>query len=201
VDTMNLHYDSSRAVLSGVGVNLTNRDIARVGAKRSQEAFKELLKGKSDEEIKGIVDKKYALLMSKVKGIKPFPGFLEFLYSLKGKYLLAVCSSSRGGFVEFILKEIGVLDFFPVVVSAEDVFEGKPSPEPYIKTASLLGVSASECLVVEDSLAGIVSAKKAGAKIAAVATTHEKIFLQDADIIVDSLAELKIGDAEALFDA
>lgn len=76
-------------------------------------------------------------------------------------------------------------------VTAEDVLEGKPSPEPYLKGAARLGVSAAECLVFEDTPAGIESAKAAGMRVIALCTTYPAKQLGAADAIVGSLAEVR----------
>jgi mannitol-1-/sugar-/sorbitol-6-phosphatase len=60
----------------------------------------------------------------------------------------------------------------PVLICAEDVVHGKPDPEPYLKAAKDLGISPSQCLVMEDAPAGIHAARAAGMPVIAVATTH-----------------------------
>jgi mannitol-1-/sugar-/sorbitol-6-phosphatase len=83
-----------------------------------------------------------------------------------------------------------------VMVSANEVTEGKPSPQPYLRGAELLGVVPERCVVFEDTPAGIESAHAAGMKVIALTTTYPREALAKADVIVRSLAEVRIGRDE-----
>lgn len=77
------------------------------------------------------------------------------------------------------------------MITANDVIHGKPSPEPFLKGAALLGFDAADCLVFEDSPAGISSARSAGMKVIALQTTYPAEQLQDANAIIGNLADVK----------
>lgn len=77
-----------------------------------------------------------------------------------------------------------------LLICAEDVFEGKPHPEPYLAAAALLGCEPSRILAVEDAPAGIASARSAGMTVIAVRTTHGDEELCEANYIVDDLRDL-----------
>ena len=79
-----------------------------------------------------------------------------------------------------------------VLVTADDVFEGKPHPEPYVRAAEALDVAPSDCVVIEDTPAGIESALRAGMRVVAFESTHERGALCDADMIVDRLPDLVV---------
>ena len=83
------------------------------------------------------------------------------------------------------------------LVTATDVQHGKPDPEPYLKGAHILGIPASECLVVEDAPAGIRSGIAAGARVLALRTTASDAELQQAGAgwIVDDCAELFLNSS------
>ena len=81
-----------------------------------------------------------------------------------------------------------------VLVTAEDVRHGKPAPDGYLMAARALGVAATDCVVVEDSPAGVDAGKAAGALVAAVTTTHPADALRAADLVVAGLPAV----AEAL---
>jgi mannitol-1-/sugar-/sorbitol-6-phosphatase len=76
------------------------------------------------------------------------------------------------------------------MVCAEDVSEGKPSPEGYLLAAERLGFEGSECVVVEDAPAGVVAGRAAGARVVGVATTHAAEQLGEADRVVASLEDV-----------
>jgi sugar-phosphatase len=82
-----------------------------------------------------------------------------------------------------------------VVVTASDVSHGKPGPEPFLRGASMLGLEPSRCVVVEDAPAGLVSGRAAGAGllVAVLGTTPLEVLARDADVVVESVADLPWG--------
>jgi mannitol-1-/sugar-/sorbitol-6-phosphatase len=79
------------------------------------------------------------------------------------------------------------------MITADDVANGKPHPEPYLKGAELLGVNPAECLVIEDAPAGIRSAHAGGMRVIALTSTYRAPALSDADAVVKKLAQIKVG--------
>ncbi|HZE24097.1 MAG TPA: HAD-IA family hydrolase [Blattabacteriaceae bacterium] len=77
------------------------------------------------------------------------------------------------------------------MITANDVIHGKPSPEPFLKGAAVLGFGPEDCLVFEDSPAGIASARSAGMKAIALQTTYPADQLQAANAIIGTLANVK----------
>jgi mannitol-1-/sugar-/sorbitol-6-phosphatase len=119
-------------------------------------------------------------------------GAAELLARLDGQPWAAVTSGPRQ-LMTARLAAAG-LPAPKVLVTAEDVEHGKPAPEGYLLAAQALGVAATDCVVVEDSPAGVDAGKAAGALVAAVTTTHAAAALQAADLVVAGLPEV----AEAL---
>jgi HAD superfamily hydrolase (TIGR01509 family) len=122
----------------------------------------------------------------------PMPGLLPLLADLRAAGVpLAVASSSPARWVEVTLGCIGVRDYFAVVVSGEQVAHSKPAPDIFLRAASLLGVTPSGCLVIEDSARGLEAARAAG--MFAVALQVEPLPpgtpLPAADLLVASLPE------------
>ncbi|HIH09735.1 MAG TPA: HAD family phosphatase [Candidatus Diapherotrites archaeon] len=190
VDTMDLHYKAGARVLKESGKDITADDLREFDATRVSEVFSKMLSNKTPAEIEGLVAKKYAYLLQKTKGIKPIPGFLEFFYRVRGKYKIGLVSSSYIDFLENILRELDIGKDFGAVVGGDSVAKGKPHPQGYLKAAKMLKVKPRDCLVVEDSINGIAAAKAAGMKCIAVTNTYGRNFLLDADLIVDSLADI-----------
>jgi mannitol-1-/sugar-/sorbitol-6-phosphatase len=79
-----------------------------------------------------------------------------------------------------------------VLVTADDVFRGKPDPEGYLRGAALLGIPPGDLVVVEDAPAGIDAAIGAGTRVVAVAGTHPREDLRGADVCVASLGEVHV---------
>jgi len=82
-----------------------------------------------------------------------------------------------------------------VLVTADDVMQGKPSPEPYLVGAQRLALSADRCVVMEDAPAGIIAGKMAGMSVIGVASTHrrEELLEQGATFVVDRLTQLHLS--------
>ncbi|HCS79163.1 TPA: HAD family phosphatase [Patescibacteria group bacterium] len=99
-----------------------------------------------------------------------FPGALPLLAELNLRGLkLALATSGDRDYLQLIFAKFPELkNYFIVVISSEDVLQGKPSPEVFTKTAQKLGLPANECVVLEDSANGILAAKAAGMQVICV---------------------------------
>jgi HAD superfamily hydrolase (TIGR01509 family) len=94
----------------------------------------------------------------------------NFAESLRGKVPMAIATGGSRMVIEKTLKVVGISDWFDEVVTADDVAEGKPAPDIFLRAARLLAVSAERCLVLEDAPAGILSAQRAGMQVIAIPT-------------------------------
>lgn len=87
--------------------------------------------------------------------------------------------------------------YFDAIITDENVTKSKPDPEPYQIAAKSLGVDVKECWVFEDSFSGLISGRRAGAKVVALATTNPREKLIDkADILFDTIAEISLSKLE-----
>jgi mannitol-1-/sugar-/sorbitol-6-phosphatase len=80
----------------------------------------------------------------------------------------------------------------PTMVSASDIVHGKPHPEPYLKAAAALRFEPHDCMVIEDSPAGIQSGKAAGMRVIAVPTTYPVEELRAANVLLKRLSDLRV---------
>jgi sugar-phosphatase len=89
-----------------------------------------------------------------------------------------------------------------VLVTADDVTNGKPDPEPYLKGAARLGFDAKDCIVIEDAPAGIQAARSAGMKVIGLASTYAPSELHSADAVVEKFQRivLQIADGRIKLD-
>jgi beta-phosphoglucomutase family hydrolase len=129
------------------------------------------------------------------KGIHTIPYAKDFLEHLKTfPVKLALATSSRKNKMEMVMKRLHLLDFFDVVVVGEEVENGKPAPDVFIKTAKKLEIEPSACIVIEDAASGVKAAKNANMKCIAITTTNSWDALKEADIIVNSFKDLKLPE-------
>lgn len=121
---------------------------------------------------------------------QPMPHVLELLRFFKQKeVLLGLVTGARARRV-FLPPSAPILENFDVVITAEDVVHGKPSPEPYLVAADRLKVAPSNCIVIENAPLGVRSAKAAGMKCIALTSTLPEDYLKSADLIVSSLSDV-----------
>ncbi|MFA6957107.1 MAG: HAD family phosphatase [Thermoanaerobaculia bacterium] len=123
------------------------------------------------------------------------PGVAEAIAALESRGMaLAIASSGLRPSIEEILENLGVLRAFRAIIGGEDVTNGKPDPEPYLRAAAALGVEPRCCLVFEDSSVGVASAKAAGAVCIAVRNALAKLpqQLDAADLVIDGFPYLDL---------
>lgn len=123
------------------------------------------------------------------EGVTALPGAAELLAHLPPDRFAIVTSATR----PLAVARLGYAGI-PAprhMVTANDVVHGKPSPEPFLKGAALLGFAPADCVVFEDSPAGIASARSAGIKTIALQTTYPADQLQAANAIIGNLADVK----------
>lgn len=105
---------------------------------------------------------------------------------------IALASSSRRRLINLCLNVSGLYKYFDVICSGQDVKKSKPEPDIFLMAARDLNIKPEKCLVIEDSISGIMGAKKAGMNVIGFTSTFEKEKLLDAgaDITIDSLKEI-----------
>jgi mannitol-1-/sugar-/sorbitol-6-phosphatase len=122
-------------------------------------------------------------------GVRVMPGALELVRSIPDGHWGVVTSGTRH-LASSRLRFCG-LPVPKVLVTSDDVVNGKPDPEPYLKGAEWLGFAPAECLVIEDAPAGIQSAHAGGMKVVGMASTYGAEKLHEADAVVQRLAEIQ----------
>ena len=198
VDSEIEYKEEMRAFAAHLGLTVTEDELnAQVGA--SHQDFMRLVAdwygraGKPVTEEEGL-----AAFCAWAAGNPPFdyigllnPGVRETLAELRARGVrTALASSSPMSAIETVLSECSLTDMFEVVVSGEQFRQSKPNPEIYLHTLDLLGLPASACCCVEDSVPGIAAGKAAGLTV--FAKREERFgFSQDAaDCIIDQIPDL-----------
>ena len=108
------------------------------------------------------------------EGATPMPGLFEALTRLHGNYRLAIATSARRPFVDVIDARVKFVRYFDAVQTSENVVQGKPHPEIYLKAMSQLGLAPEACVVLEDSSNGARAGKSSGAYTIAVPSEHTR---------------------------
>ena len=121
------------------------------------------------------------------------PGAEEAVRRAAAAFPLALASSSNREVFEAVLELAGLADCFRTTVSSEEVERGKPAPDVYLEAARRLGIAPDRCAAVEDSHAGIRSAKSAGMRVIAIPNASyppDEEALALADLTLESLYQL-----------
>lgn len=172
-----------------------NRDL-------SKEEFNEHLNGRTNEdairylygehlpheEVNRLIEEKEKLYREIYKEhIQPLEGLYPLLELLRRQNIpMAIATSGIVPNIEFMFEHVPIRQYFEVVVHSGHITHGKPHPEMYLKTASMMNQYPQKCLVFEDSTAGIQSAKAAGMRVIALSTTHAREELLGADYITSN---------------
>ncbi len=126
-----------------------------------------------------------------VADLKVLPGVRELLGSLPPERWTIVTSATR----RLLLGRLkaAALPFPDKLIAGDDVVNGKPHPEPYIKGAGLLGLAPEECVVVEDAPSGVGAGRAAGSRVLGVLGTHkgEELYAAGAEWVVGSLTGVR----------
>lgn len=125
-----------------------------------------------------------------LEGVRKIEGASELLASIPPGHWTIVTSATRP-LAEARMNYVG-LPLPKDAITAEGVERGKPDPEPYLKGAQLLSFPPAECLVVEDTAAGIAAAKAAGMMAIGLTTTYPAHELREADVVVRSCADIRV---------
>lgn len=195
VDSEPLHVKAEKEVCRRYNILVKDSDWETFKGKTTIDIFSFISKKYNPNiDPKQMADAKleiYLELASKQENLKIYSGFFELISCLRQKYKIALTTSSVRQIQECVFSHYGLFPFFDVIVNGSMVSKGKPDPEPYSLTISRLGLKPEDCFVIEDSDNGVISAKRAGAKVIAVTHSFPKEKLKEADYIVDSLLEVK----------
>ena len=124
-------------------------------------------------------------------GVEVMPGASSLLNSIPPDRWCVVTSGTRKLATSRL--QLAQLPLPKILVTADDVSEGKPDPQPYLKGAELLGTDPAQCLVIEDAPAGIRSAHAGGMKAIALPSTFPIAQLHEADAIVENLSQIRVN--------
>lgn len=157
--------------------------------------------GRDEEELKALLEEKeefyrqeYAPFVAAINGLE------NFLAELKDAGIkMAMATSATVQDIDFILDRIPIRNRFDVVVESTMVSKPKPNPQIFLKAAERLNTLPSNCVVFEDSLAGIKAANDAGMKVVGITTGHPASELRNVDLVIDDYSGLSAQKLLALF--
>jgi HAD superfamily hydrolase (TIGR01509 family) len=193
VDSEPLHYEAESYALAKFGLKFPRDIHAKFIGFASETRFWEALIDlfQADISVPELVKFKGEYFYSHLDHIlliEPAKKLLERLR--KADIPIALASSSGHYMIETVLGRFGLLDFFCVLQSGEEVEFGKPHPDIFLAAAARLEIDPAKCIVIEDSLNGVKSGKAAGMTVVAVPNEYTKVLdFSIADHVIASLDE------------
>ena len=161
-DTERLHWRSYREVLRELGVDVGLEEYRREFIARgagAEYACRTYGLTVSPDVLRARKLGPYRALIA--AGVQPLPGALAALEGLRG-YRLAIATNSSRDEVDVILGHLGAARFFDALVTREGYERAKPAPDAYLAAAAALGLTADECVVIEDTPRGLAAGLAAG---------------------------------------
>jgi len=194
VDTGELHFQSWVDTLKLYGYNFSHEFHTATFGMNNASILNLVFGHKPQNElVVEIGNKKEEYFRKAIKGkARPMAGVRDWLEQLKEwGFRQAVASSAPIANVLAVIEELKFIHFFDTMVSASNM-PGKPDPAVFLETARQIMVLPCNCVVIEDAIAGVAAAKKAGMKCIAVLTTNPASALGEADVITQRLDHLPV---------
>jgi beta-phosphoglucomutase len=205
VDTADLHYQAWQKLAQEMGRPLSREEFNATFGRRNPEIIRGLFNENfSDAEVLEIGTRKEEYYKAQAaQGINLLPGVLNLLQGFaQAGVKQAIGSSAPRGNLELILRITQTASYFDAIVGMEDTQRGKPDPEVFLVAASRIGVAPSECVVLEDAVAGIQAAKAAGMRAVGVTFvghhSAEKLIQAGADRVVPCFTEISAAEILSL---
>ena len=168
VDTAVFHFQAWRKVAQKLGGDFTEAQNEQLKGISRTDSLKKIIEWTQAEvnvlQFQELQEQKNRWYLDLIGGLGPedaLPGAIDFLRRTYSQgILIALGSASKNA--PMVLEKLGVTELFSAVIDGNNVINGKPHPEVFLKGAEALGLEPSECLVFEDSIAGVQAAKQGG---------------------------------------
>ncbi len=201
LETEPYHIEAFRKIMKeDFGLSLSYDDVLVYAGLIHSEKIRRICKERGiptpvnlEEEREKILSMAFASIEKDIRnGLTKLPsGLLDLLKNIKEKgYKIGIATMNERKYSLEILHILGIEKYFDAIITFEDVKKIKPHPEAYLKAAGMLGVNPENCIVIEDSVYGIQSAKSAGMMCIAITTTNMRERLKEADMIIDNFGEV-----------
>jgi beta-phosphoglucomutase len=158
--------------------------------------------GKNETQLKRLLNEKEEFYRNTYAPfVNPINGLENFLTELKNAGVkMAMASSATVEDIDFILNKIPIRDDFNTIVNSSMVSKPKPDPQIFLKAAEKLKMHPENCIVFEDSLAGIKAGNSAGMKVVGITTGHTAAELQPVNLVISDYSGLSVHSLAALFE-
>lgn len=205
VDSEILWHEAELDVFGAVGVNIVEESRSTKGMYVDDVVAywyrRQPWTGQSEGDVRNLILQRVGELV-RAKG-ELMPGAERALDLTAARGRTALASSTPRALIDEVLRHFGLLDRFGVICSAENEQFGKPHPAVFLSAAHELGVKPGQCLVFEDSAAGVLAARAASMTVVAVPDTHDRDLpeFRIAHLVLNSLLDLSEEWLDARFES
>lgn len=149
-------------------------------------------KHKPPQTLEELTEWKQNRLIEILRNDQPiFDGLPEVVQKCAARWPIAVASGSLHAVIDEVLAMKNLRQHFSAIVSVQDVEQGKPAPDVFLRAAELLGKRPEDCVVLEDSAAGVTAANAAGMQVIAITNTFPRERLGHATAVVETYEEIE----------
>jgi beta-phosphoglucomutase family hydrolase len=182
VDSHPVHVRAWRQFLDSVGRTVSDKQLQFVLDGRRRDDILQHFMGELDaHQIVEYGHRKEQFFRNEAASVRTIDGVLDFLEGLKfEKLALAVASSGSRSRVDFLLDMLDLKKFFQVVITGDEVEQGKPHPAVFLAAARHLGIDPPELMAFEDAASGVRAARSAGMMCVGIARSDRAALLVDA---------------------
>ena len=201
IDSMEIHFTIWKEFFTPYQVEFNRQDFNRhFGTTNLQTILTTIGDRVNHQQAIALSNKKQALFEKQaIQQVKLIPGVKNWLAKFQSMGIpQAVASSNSQGFIEAVAKHLKIDQFFNTMISAEGL-KSKPHPQVFLECAKRIHADPARCLVVEDAVAGVEGAKRAGMRCLAITTTNPALDLRQADLILPGFEQLKEEHIMVLF--
>ncbi|WP_276481663.1 HAD family hydrolase [Paraflavitalea pollutisoli] len=192
IDSTEADYLAWKRVFAEHQVDLTFEQYFPLLGRRSHDVVKEGLGLEGAALDTALSDKmRYFNEVIDTHGFKMIEGAKELVEKVSRQGVkLGLATSSRRPKMTLVMERAGLLGYFDVTVTGDEVINGKPAPEIFLTASQRLGIAPENCIAFEDAANGVRAAKQAGMHCVAITTTHTAAQLYEADLVIDSYQQL-----------
>lgn len=195
VDSIPYQRESWVSLAQDEGLPFEDEDFEKGFGRTNEMIVREVLSWSQDEaEVERLACRKEAIYKQIVetRGLEERKGAEHLLHYLHSQRVpMAIASMGPKETIDLAFHFVPLSKYFPVIISAMDVTESKPSPQVFTRAAEKLSLQAENCVVFEDAPVGVQAARAAGMRVVAVSSTHSSAYLKGADVVVGELSEVQ----------
>ena len=196
IDSEPLSEKAFRQTSLHLGRDLTQEEVASLKGSVAEIGAAKLLEYNPTAtlSVPQVIEYQNNLYKAMLDQMRLIPGSRDFIQkAYKKGFKLGLTTSALQENQQRIFEMFNLSPFFSTIITGQDIINGKPHPEPYLKTVEKLGVVPANALVIEDSVNGVRSGKAAGCRVIAITTSfpRERLIELQVDYVVDSFPELE----------